>query len=89
MQNLSTDQASPATADASLEEQITQRYGLLLSQTQLAELLNRSPGGLRYSLCNPSDDKTRALKTCGRRIGRRIYYPAAEVAEIIAQAYYA
>jgi hypothetical protein len=33
-----------------LEERLTERYGVLLSQTQLASLLNRTPGGLRYSL---------------------------------------
>ncbi len=66
-----------------LEGQITGRYGLLLSQTQLAELLGRTPGGLRYSLSYPSDHHTRALKACGRKIGRRVYYPATEVAQII------
>jgi len=66
-----------------LEGQITGRYGLLLSQTQLAELLGRTPGGLRYSLSYPSDHHTRALKSCGRKIGRRVYYPATEVAQII------
>ncbi len=55
-----------------LEGQITGRYGLLLSQT----LLGRTPGGLRYSLSYPSDHHTRALKACGRKIGRRVYYPA-------------
>ena len=30
-----------------LENQITERYGLLISQTQLAELLGRTTGGLR------------------------------------------
>jgi len=35
---------------ATLENQITERYGLLLSQTQLAQLLGRTTGGLRYSL---------------------------------------
>ena len=33
---------------ATLENQITARYGLLLSQAQLAELLGRTTGGLRY-----------------------------------------
>ena len=66
-----------------LENQITERYGLLLSQTQLAELLGRTTGGLRYSLSYPSDQSTRALKACGRKIGRRVYYPATEVARII------
>jgi len=42
-------------SEASLEQQITTRYGILLSQTQLAELLGRTPGGLRYSLCYPRD----------------------------------
>ena len=66
-----------------LENQITKRYGLLLSQTQLAELLGRTTGGLRYSLSYPCDHQTRALKACGRKIGRRVYYPANEVAQII------
>ena len=66
-----------------LENQITERYGLLLSQTQLAQLLGRTTGGLRYSLSYPSDQQTRALKVCGRKIGRRVYYPATEVARII------
>lgn len=43
---------------AIMEEQITGRYGLLLSQTQLAELLGRTTGGLRYSLSYPSDHLT-------------------------------
>jgi hypothetical protein len=68
---------------ATLENQLTERYGLLLSQTQLATLLGRTTGGLRYSLCYPSDKQTRSLKACGRKIGRRIYYPANEVAQII------
>ena len=68
---------------ATLENQLTERYGLLLSQTQLAALLGRTTGGLRYSLCYPCDQQTRSLKACGRKIGRRVYYPANEVAQII------
>lgn len=68
---------------AALESQLNERFGLLLSQTQLAQLLGRTTGGLRYSLSYPSDEQTRALKACGRKIGRRVYYPAAEVARII------
>ena len=69
-----------------LADQLTERFGLLLTQAQLAELLGRSTGGLRYSLCAPSDARTRALKACGRRIGRRVYYPAIEVARVISGA---
>ena len=68
---------------AALAQQLTERYGLLLSQAQLAELLGRSAAGLRYSLKCPSDSSTRALKACGRKVERRVYYPAAEVARII------
>jgi hypothetical protein len=68
---------------ATLENQIAERYGLLISQTQLAELLGRTTGGLRYSLSYPSDQSTRALKACGRKIGRRVYCPATEIARII------
>jgi hypothetical protein len=68
---------------AMLEQQITERYGLLISQTQLAELLGRTTGGFRCSLSYPCDPSTRALKACGRKIGRRVYYPAMEVARII------
>ena len=71
------------TASA-LKTQLTERYGVLLSQAQLAGLLGRSTGGLRCSLCAPPDERTRALKSCGRRVGRRVYYPATEVARIIA-----
>lgn len=74
-----TDSPSMAT----LENKITERYGLLMSQTQLAQLLGRTTGGLRYSLSYPSDHQTRTLKACGRKIGRRVYYPAGEVAQII------
>lgn len=66
-----------------LAAHLTERFGPLLTQTQLAELLGRTPGGLRYSLCAPCDARTRALKACGRKIGRRVYYPATEVAQII------
>ena len=75
------DTTSPTTT--TLAQQITERYGLLLSQAQLAELLGRSADGLRYSLKCPSDSSTHALKACGGKVGRRVYYPAAEVARII------
>jgi hypothetical protein len=71
------------SAQGDLAAHLIDRFGLLLTQRQLAELLGRSIGGLRYSLCSPSDERTRALKACGCRIGRRVYCPAAEVARII------
>ena len=46
-------QDTNSQSQPTLEHQITERYGPLLSQTQLAELLGRSTGGLRYSLSYP------------------------------------
>lgn len=77
------DKARPTST--TLHEQLTLRFGILLSQAQLAELLGRTTGGLRFSLSVPTDDKTRALKACGRRIGRRVCYPTVEVARIISE----
>ena len=76
-------QDSVNTNVATLENQLAERFGLLMSHTQLAELFGRSSGGLRYSLSYPSDASTHALKACGRKIGRRLYYPVSEVARII------
>jgi len=40
-------QVTESSSEVTLENQITERYGLLLSQTQLAQLLGRTTGGLR------------------------------------------
>jgi hypothetical protein len=78
-------EGEPISTQNLLSAQLTERFGPLLTHDQLAALLGRTPGGLRYSLSHPADDCTRALRDCGRRIGRRVYYPAAEVAAIIAR----
>jgi hypothetical protein len=52
----------------------TESSGVLTLETQITE---------RYSLSYPCDHQTHALKACGRKIGRRVYYPAHAVAHII------
>ena len=71
---------------AALEAQLRERYGLLLTPSQLAELLARTPAGLRRSLHHPRDAQTVALRACARRIGRRLYFPVADIAPIVAGA---
>ena len=66
-----------------LEERLETRFGPLLTHKQLAALLGRSIAGLRWSLANPADQRTLALRNCARRVGRRVYYPASAVAVII------
>ena len=66
-----------------LEAQLTARFGPLLTHQQLAALLGRSTAGLRWSLANPCDLRTVALRDCALRVGRRLYYPAGAGATII------
>lgn len=69
-----------------LEEKISEKYGLLLSAEQLADLLGRSTNGLRFALTNSTDPTFLALRRCARKVGRRVYYPAPRVAQIIEEA---
>ncbi len=67
-----------------LEQQLIDDYGLLLTTKQLAEFLGRTPAALRWTLANPSDPRTHALRTCLRRVGGRVYFSASDVAAIVA-----
>ena len=66
-------------------KELSEHFGPLLTQHQLATLLDRSLGGLRYSLCRAEKPDMVALKACGRKIGRRVYYPTCAVARIVMQ----
>lgn len=66
-----------------LEEKISEKYGLLLNAEQLADLLGRTTCGLRFALTNSTDPTFLALRKCARRVGRRVYFPAPQVAQII------
>ncbi|HBX37376.1 MAG TPA: plasmid-related protein [Pseudohongiella sp.] len=67
------------------EEQLLDRYGPLLSLTELSELLKRSPDGLRIALRSQTEfaQKWNAAK---RKGGRRVYFRASDVAELIDEA---
>jgi hypothetical protein len=56
----------------------------LLSHAQLAELLNRSPDGLRMTLAG-DNNLARMLAPAKRRIGRRVYFAVIDVANVIDQ----
>lgn len=63
----------------SMASSMFEKYGPLLSLVQLAEILHRTPDGLRVSL---RDDSTYAdrLNAAKIRIGRRLYFRTPEVA---------
>lgn len=64
------------------EEQLLKRYGPLLSLTDLSDLLKRSPDGLRISLRSESEFANK-WNSAKRKVGRRVYFKASDVAELI------
>lgn len=69
----------------STEELLIDRYGPLLSLTDLSKLLKRSPDGLRIALSSQTDF-ARKWSTAKRKVGRRVYFRAADVALLIDEA---
>ncbi|MCY1367551.1 hypothetical protein D9M69_544930 [compost metagenome] len=69
------------------EEVILSRTGgsPLLSLTQVAEILHRSPEGLRITLSR-DNDIARSLNSCRVKIGRRVFFRVAGVAQFIDEA---
>lgn len=57
----------------------------LLTLTQLAHILNRSPDGLRISLSNKSPVSAE-LNAARVKIGRRVFFKTVQIARIIDQA---
>lgn len=66
----------------SIERTLTEKYGPLLTLTQVAEILHRSPDGLRLSLGRDSE-VARQLNPAKKKIGRRLYFKTATIAQFI------
>lgn len=64
------------------EEQLIERYGPLLSLVELSELLKRSPDGLRIALSGQTEFAEQ-WNTAKRKVGRRVYFRASDVASLI------
>lgn len=62
---------------------LLEKYGLLLTYQQLAEVLCRQPEGLRISLSQGRDDWARKVNGAKVRIGRRVLFRSAQIAEVI------
>lgn len=65
-----------------IEEALNKEYGPLLSVAQLAKVLNRSAEGLRISLRTESD-WSKPLNAAKLKLGRRVYFRTAEVANVL------
>jgi hypothetical protein len=67
-----------------IEESLLQRYGPLLSISQLAGVLDRSPDGLRISL-RSSNEWANRLNNSRLKIGRRVYFRTSQVAQMFSE----
>ena len=65
-----------------IEEVLVNQYGPLLSLTDLAMILDRSPDGLRMSL-RSSGEWVRGINAARLRLGRRIYFRTSEIAHVL------
>lgn len=66
---------------AKFEASLFEKYGYYITLKQLAELLNRSPEGLRVTMFHqtPTAEK---LRNARLRIGRSLYFNIKKVAEL-------
>ncbi|MCG2585833.1 DNA-binding protein [Massilia sp. TS11] len=64
------------------EEMLVQRYGVLLSLRDCAELFCRSAEGLRVSLAG-NNDFANKLRPARVKIGRRILFKASVISQIL------
>jgi hypothetical protein len=72
--------------EVTTEEILLSQYrSPLLTLTQLAHILNRSPNGLRISLNNNSD-VAQQLNAARVKIGRRVFFKTVQIAKIIDKA---
>lgn len=65
------------------EEYLLKQYGPLMSMTDIAALLDRSPEGIRVALYSDTD-VSRKLKPTMLRIGRRVYFRTLQVKDALA-----
>jgi hypothetical protein len=78
----STERNWEIMTTTSAEETLAKQYGPLLSINQLAALLDRSPDGLRITL-RSSGEWVSKINATRLRLGRRVYFRTAEVADVL------
>lgn len=67
---------------APLEEQLLSQFGPLLTTSQLAKILHRTPKGLSDSLSRKSAFAEQ-FGTAKVRFGRRVYFRTCDIASIL------
>jgi hypothetical protein len=62
---------------------LTDRWGVLMSYDALGQVMDRSPDGLRLSLAQNRSDWARRVNAAKVKIGRRVLFRTAQIAELI------
>ncbi|MGY4877112.1 plasmid-related protein [Vreelandella aquamarina] len=65
-----------------VDDYLIERFGLLMSITDLADLLDRSPDGIRVSLYSDTE-VSRKLKPTMVKVGRRVYFKTLQVKDAL------
>ena len=65
-----------------IEEILVKEYGPLMSLSELAMILDRTPAGLRSSL-RSSGDWIDGINAARLRLGRRIYFKTSQIANLL------
>ncbi len=66
-------------------EYLLQHYGPLLTLKHVAELVHSTPNGVRMAISRKNQSFAIGLASAKRRLGRRVYFEARRVAEVIDQ----
>lgn len=66
-------------------EYLLQQYGPLLTLKHVAELMHSTPNGVRMAISRQNQAFAVGLSNARRRLGRRVYFEARRVAEVIDQ----
>ena len=64
------------------EEALFHKFGPLLTLTQVAEILDRSPDGLRFTI-RTNNPLGRSLRDSRVKIGRRVHFKAKAIAALV------
>lgn len=65
-----------------IEEALVSKYGPLMSVVALSSVLDRSPESVRVFL-RSNDDSALRLNLAKVKVGRRLYFRTAEIAEVL------
>lgn len=66
-------------------EYLLARYGPLLTLKHVAEIMHTTPAGVRMAIARRRQPFAMALSAARRRLGRRVYFEARRVANVIDQ----